>query len=156
MTHFTILFRGALWWTICCAVAAVVLGDILFFQKEQFAGYLGFYELALIALLLLARSAIRRDRRALFAVAVAAIFAGVMIFDANLLAWMLFWVAAGMASLLPAVARFDDGWRWAQRLVLLGLRVTCAISLRRSAMSLKRRLRASAVPSSCCRIMAQT
>jgi hypothetical protein len=126
MTHFAIRFRGSLWWTIGCAFAAVVLGDILFFQKEQFAGYFGVYELAVLALLLLARSAVRRDRRALLAMAAAAIFAGAMILDANVLAWILFWVAAGMATLLPSVARFDDGWRWAQRLVLLGLRALVA------------------------------
>ncbi len=158
MTNFTIRFRGALWWTIACSVAAVALGDILFFQKEQFAGYLGFYELAVLGLLPIARGGVWRDRRALLALAVAAIFAGAMIFDASLLAWMLFWVAAGMATLLPAVARFDDGWRWAQRLALLGLRALVAplLDLQRArkvhvhasdrSMGLRRGLAALALP----------
>ncbi|KEY99585.1 hypothetical protein AI27_02530, partial [Sphingomonas sp. BHC-A] len=45
-----------------------------------------------------------------------------LIYDASLLAWLLFWTAAGVAALIPATARFDDGWRWFQRLVWLGLR----------------------------------
>ena len=52
----------------------------------------------------------------------AALFALALLYDASLLAWILFWAAAGMAALIPSTARFDDGWRWFQRLIWLGLR----------------------------------
>ena len=38
------------------------------------------------------------------------------------LAGASFWLAAALATLLPATARFDDGWRWFQRLFVHGLK----------------------------------
>ena len=48
-------------------------------------------------------------------------FALVLAADPGLLAALLYWTALTMAVLLPRTARFDDGWRWLQRLVLHGL-----------------------------------
>lgn len=42
--------------------------------------------------------------------------------DPSPLAFLLFWTAMGLATLPPATARFDDGWRWFQRLLVHGLK----------------------------------
>lgn len=104
------------------AIISVIVGDVLFYQNDLYNGYIGFYLLMLLVLMLLTRRAILHDRRALLATSTAGIFAGIMIFNANFMAWTLFWGAAGMATLFPAVAHFDDGSRWGQRLLLHGLR----------------------------------
>ena len=116
------VFQSSFLLKVAVAVALVALGDLLFFQWRLGGGNLGIYGLALLAGMLAARRDIRRDRRAWLAAGMAVIFAVAMIHDANLLAWTLFWAAAGMATLLPATGKFDDGWRWFQRLVLHGLR----------------------------------
>ena len=97
------------------------LGDWMFFQRELYGGHFGLYALALLAALMAGRPAIWRDRRALAAVALALVFALALIRDAGLLPWTLFWTAAAMATLLPMTGRFDDGWRWFQRLAWLSL-----------------------------------
>jgi hypothetical protein len=114
------------WWKVVVALVLVGLGDMLFYQWELAGGYLGIYGLALLAGMIAARQRVRKDGRALFAALAAALFAAAMIHDASLLAWVLFWTSAGMAALLPSTARFDDGWRWFQRLVLHGLRTPFA------------------------------
>lgn len=111
---------------VAVAAALVGLGDLLFFQWELTGGNIGLYGLALLAGMIAARYRVRQDRRALLAALAATLFAFAMIYDASLLAWTLFWIAAGMAALSPASGRFDDGWRWFQRLLLHGLRTPFA------------------------------
>lgn len=118
--------RASFIWKAAIAVTLVGFGDLLFFEWELTGGNLGFYGLALLAGMIAARHAVRQDMRALLAAFAAALFAFAMIYDASLLAWTLFWIAAGMAALLPASGRFDDGWRWFQRLLLHGLRTPFA------------------------------
>jgi hypothetical protein len=140
MTHLALPRRGALMWTILSALGIVILGDCLFYQNQLFGSFLGVFDLALVAALLLRRSAVRRDRRALTALLFAALFACALIVRASPLPWFLFWIALGMATLLPSVARFDDGWRWFQRLCLHGLRATAApmIDLARASKARRR------------------
>jgi Domain of unknown function (DUF4173) len=102
---------------IACAIAFAGFGDWLFFQCNQSSGVLGLCGLALLLALLISRPAVRRDLRALLAVTCAAISAAALLFDPSWLAAALFWVFAGMASLMPGTALFDDGWRWFQRLI---------------------------------------
>lgn len=109
-------------WKLLPALLVVALGDWLFYQRQLHGGYFGLFALAVLGALLVGRPAVRRDRRAWVALAATGLFSGALLYDASLLAWILFWVAATMAALLPATARFDDGWRWFQRLVLHGLR----------------------------------
>jgi len=111
----SIRLKGAL------ALPLVALGDALFFERGLGGGYFGFYFLALLTALTIARPGVRHDRRAWTAVLLAASYALSMCYDASLLSWTMFWVAAGMATLLPATSAFDDGWRWLQRLVYHGL-----------------------------------
>lgn len=122
-------FRSGLLWTALLALVLVAGGDVLFFQQNRGSGAIGFYFLALLAATLLRRHEVRRSRLALIAASSAAIYALAMVYDASLLAFALFWVAAAMTALLPAVARFDDGWRWVQRLFLHGARAIVAPAL---------------------------
>jgi hypothetical protein len=113
-------WQGSLMVKIAAAMALVLLGDWLFFQTAHFGGWLGIYGIALIAALVLARPAVRRDWRALVALGFAAFYALAFARDPSPLAFVLFWTAMGLATLLPATARFDDGWRWFQRLLVHG------------------------------------
>lgn len=122
MTDLIALRRRPFGLLIVAAVLLVSLGDLLFFQWKFYGGQLGFYLMAVLLTAVALRPAIWGDSRARFAVFAGLVFAASILFDRGPLAWMMFNVAAGMAVLLPATARFDDGWRWFQRLVLMGLR----------------------------------
>lgn len=113
---------GALVLKLALAVAAVLLGDIVFWEWQQFAGVQGLFGLGLVAALALARPAVRRDKRARIALALAAVYAFAQLWDPSPLAFALFWVAIGFATLLPGTAKFDDGWRWFQRLFAHGFK----------------------------------
>ncbi|VWX51290.1 DUF4153 domain-containing protein [Novosphingobium sp. 9U] len=109
-------------WKLLPAVLVAALGDWLFYQRDFYAGGFGLFALGLLAALVAGRRAILRAGPSLAATAGAALFGIALLYDPSLLAWALFWIAAGMATLLPATARFDDGWRWAQRLIWQALR----------------------------------
>lgn len=109
-------------WKMVPALLAVALGDWMFYQRHLSGGNIGLFALGLLAAAMAGRPAMRRDRRAWVAILGATVFALALVYDTSLLAWALFWLAAGMATLLPYTARFDDGWRWAQRLAWQGLR----------------------------------
>lgn len=113
-------------WLVVAAAAFVAAGDTLFWRYGQHGGQLGFYLMGLMLAAVALRPAMRRDGRALAAAGAALLFAGAIVIEPGLLAWTLFWTAAGMAVLLPATARFDDGWRWFQRLLLHALRTLVA------------------------------
>lgn len=100
----------------------VTLGNYVFWEQRQVLGVQGLFMLGLCAALLTARPAVRRDRRALIALGFAALYALSQLWDPSPLAFALFWVAIGLATLLPGSARFDDGWRWFQRLVVHGFK----------------------------------
>lgn len=113
---------GAFLIKLVAVVVLAVLGDVLFWQNRQGGGFLGLFGLALITAAILCRPALRRDRRALACLGLAALAALAMVLDPGPVAWCLFWALGGMGVLMPATARFGDAWQWAQRLVLLGLR----------------------------------
>lgn len=113
---------GAWWLKIAGALAVALLGDWLFFQRNSYGGTFGLVGIGIIAALVLSRPAVRKDRRALTAAALATIAAFGMVWDAHALPFLLFWVVIGLATLLPGTARFDDGWRWFQRLLVHGLK----------------------------------
>jgi hypothetical protein len=127
MMRFAALPLGASFrWKLVPALLIAALGDVIFYQQPFPGGRLGLLSLGLLAALLAGRPVVRRNPRAWIAVAAATVFALALFYDPSLLAWTLFWVAAGMAALLPSTAEFDDGWRWAQRLVWQGLRAPFA------------------------------
>lgn len=116
MTTFLQRPRGTILLKILLAAAIIAVGDVALFQNELFPAGMGFLGLALVGALALGQPSVLRDRRALFAVILAAIYAFAMIYDASFLAFVMFGVALGMALLLPRTGLFDDGWRWLQRL----------------------------------------
>lgn len=113
---------GAFALKVAGALAVIALGDWLFYQRTDYLGAFGLVGLAIAAALGLTRPAVRRDRRALFALALALTAAVAMVWDAAPLPFLLFWVSLGLATLLPGTAAFDDGWRWFQRLFVHGLK----------------------------------
>ncbi|MBN8499597.1 MAG: DUF4173 domain-containing protein [Sphingomonadales bacterium] len=113
---------GAFWLKIIGVLAVISLGDWLFYQRTEYMGAFGLIGLAIAAVLILTRPALRRDRRALLALGFAVIAATGMMWDAHPLPFVLFWVSIGLATLLPGTAAFDDGWRWFQRLFVQGIK----------------------------------
>ncbi len=113
---------GAFALKVAGALAVIALGDWLFYQRTDYFGAFGLVGLAIAAALGLTRPAVRRDRRALFALALALTAAFAMVWDAAPLPFLLFWISLGLATLLPGTAAFDDGWRWFQRLFVHGLK----------------------------------
>jgi len=104
------------------AAALVVLADQLFYGGARSYGWLGLFGAAVALSAGLALPSVRQDKRALAALSAALAMAGAMAWDASPLPFLLFWVAMGLAILLPGTARFDDGWRWAQRLFAHGFK----------------------------------
>lgn len=112
-------------------VAAVV--DAAMFSWEVGWPAFGALQLLLLGFTAAARPAILRRAAARTSFALAGIAALAMIIDPGLLAWCLFWLFAGMGTLMPAAARFGDAWGWSQRLILHALRAGIAplLDLRR-------------------------
>lgn len=107
---------------VCVAVALVVVADMLFYQRQQFGGFIGLFALIWLVGTAFCAPAFWRRRSAWIAALCAAMAGGALVFDPSLLAWTLFWTALSMAALLPATGRFDDGWRWFQRLLIHAVR----------------------------------
>ncbi len=116
------IHRHGFWLKLVLAAALVGLADRVFYQGGHSHGWLGLFVAALAVAAALALPALRQDRRALTALAVALAMAGAMAWDASPLPFLLFWAALGLAILLPGTAGFDDAWRWAQRLVAHGFK----------------------------------
>jgi hypothetical protein len=104
---------------LAAAAAMVALADLLFFDHSIGAS-VGLFALIWLVLALLTQPAILRDRRALAAAAAALLFAALQIDHLSLLAWLLFLITLGMAVQLPRTGRFDDAFRWIQRLAWQG------------------------------------
>lgn len=116
------IHRHGFWFKLALAAALVGLADRVFYTGGHSHGWLGLFGAAIVVAAALALPALRRDRRALAALAVALAMAGAMAWDASPLPFLLFWIALGLAILLPSTARFDDAWRWAQRLFAHGFK----------------------------------
>ena len=125
MTHPRFRFASGLLWTLLVCAATTILGDYLFFQRNWAGAAIGIYCAALLIALLVRRQAVRRNGKALAAAAAAAIFAGTMIFDMNMLAWLMFWIAASMATLLPGdMTNYLRNFRFEPRYNSEGIGVT--------------------------------
>lgn len=107
---------------LALAAALVALADGVFYRGGHSHGWLGLFGAALVLSAALALPALRRDRRARAALGAALAMAAAMAIDASILPFLLFWAALGLAILLPGTARFDDAWRWAQRLFAHGFK----------------------------------
>ncbi|QDK34818.1 DUF4153 domain-containing protein [Sphingomonas sp. IC081] len=125
--HFAAAPLGASFrWKLGLGLAVVAVGDWLLYQRGLAYGSWGLLALALLAALLAGTPALRRSKPGLPAALAACLFALALTWDPGPLAWTLFWLAAGMAALLARTGRFDDGWRWAQRLFWQALRAPFA------------------------------
>lgn len=97
------------------AALLMILGSWLFYD-QWIGSTLGLFGLAWLVALVVAVRPVRRSRQAMLAVLAAGFFAVTLIEDPGLLGWTLFWSAIGSAALLPR-RRFDDAFRWLNRLV---------------------------------------
>ena len=98
------------------ALALVVVADLLFWGHD-IGSTLGGLALLLTLAATAVHPAARRDRKAGWALLAATVLSLVLTWAPSLLAWILFWATLSLAVLLPRAARFDDAWRWSQRLV---------------------------------------
>lgn len=98
------------------ALALAVVADLLFWGHDV-GSPLGGFALLLTLVATAAHPAVRRDAKAVCALAAATVLAIVLAWAPSPLAWLLFWAMLSLAVLLPRAARFDDAWRWSQRLV---------------------------------------
>ncbi|MBW8814644.1 MAG: DUF4173 domain-containing protein [Caulobacterales bacterium] len=109
------------WIKVALIAALVAVGDGLLFEAEGPGANLGLLTLSWVAGLALANPAILRDRLGRIAVAAAALLALLQIERPSAVGLLLFALAFGVAALAPRGVP-DDAWRWAQRLVLAGLK----------------------------------
>ena len=97
------------------ALALAAVADLLFWG-HAIGSTLGVFALLLTLAATALHPAARRDRKAGWALLAATVLALVLGWSPSVLAWVLFWATLGLAVLLPRAARFDDAWRWSQRL----------------------------------------
>lgn len=112
--------RLTFWAKAIAAAALVIVADRLFFLHD-WGATVGAFALLWTLIVAATQPALRRDRRALAALGAAVTFALVQIDHFSVLAAWLFWAALITAVLSPRTGRFDDAWRWFQRLFWHGL-----------------------------------
>ena len=110
--------RFGFWAKAVAALLLIALGDRLFWVEEQYGSTFGAFAAAWLIGTVAVHPALRHDRRALVAAALAALYAAALFDAPGLLAALLFGAALVMAVLLPRSKRFDNAWRWAMRLVI--------------------------------------
>lgn len=101
---------------ISAALPLVLVADRLFWGHD-IGSTVGAFALLLTLAATAVHPAARRDVKAGWALVAATLLAMILAWSPSLLAWILFWAALSLAVLLPRAARFDDAWRWSQRLV---------------------------------------
>jgi hypothetical protein len=102
------------------AILLVILADLLFYFQRA-GSTIGLFALALLVVTACLRIEMFRRWPSRLALAAALLFTLVLAADPSLLALVLYWTALTMAVLLPRAARFDDGWRWALRMLAHGI-----------------------------------
>ncbi|TAJ70333.1 MAG: DUF4173 domain-containing protein [Phenylobacterium sp.] len=105
------------WIKATLAVGLVAAADVLLFEQQPGLG-LALFALACVAVL----PAVRTSRAAWPALGVAAILAAVQVERPTLVGVLLCILALAVAALAPRAAAGDDAWRWAQRLVMAGIK----------------------------------
>jgi hypothetical protein len=102
------------------AILLVALADALFWFQRA-GSTIGLFAFALLVVAACLRPAMFARWPSRIAFAAAFLFTLALAADPGLLALVLYWTALTLAVLLPRTARFDDGWRWALRLLLHGV-----------------------------------
>jgi hypothetical protein len=101
------------------AAALIAGGDLLLYGSWG-GSVIGVFALAWLAALIIARPAVRRSRAGWIALAAAALYALVLVFDPGQLGTVLFLTAIGSAALLVSHV-YDNALLWGLRLGFLGL-----------------------------------
>ena len=102
------------------AILLIILADRLFWL-ERAGSTIGLFALAMLAVIIAARQEILRRRASQIAAGAALFFALALAYDPGPLTILYYLASITLAALLPRTARFDDAWRWVQRLVVHGL-----------------------------------
>jgi hypothetical protein len=105
---------------LVAALLLVILADLLFWLQRA-GSTIGLFALAVLMITICVRLEIVRRWPPRIAAAAALCFALALAADPGPLALLLYLASLTLAALLPRTARFDDFWRWAQRLVVHGL-----------------------------------
>jgi hypothetical protein len=101
------------------AILLVALADALFWFQRA-GSTIGLFAFALLVVAGCLRPEMFARWPSRMAFAAAFLFTLALAADPGLLALVLYWTSLTLAVLLPRTARFDDGWRWFQRLFLHG------------------------------------
>jgi len=110
------------WIKATLALALVAAADVLLFQAYGLGANLGLFGLAAVAAVALGTPALRRHPLALVALALAGLMAALQVERATTLGAFAFLLALAVAALAPRAPVGQDGWRWAQRLVVAGVK----------------------------------
>lgn len=102
------------------ALLLVALADLLFWMHEP-GSTIGLFAFSMILVAVLLRREMLLTWPPLIALAAALTFALSLGLEPGPLALLLFWTAITIAALLPRTAGFDNGLRWALRLIIHGL-----------------------------------
>ena len=95
---------------IAGALGVIALADWQFYRLQHYAGAIGLVGLGIVAALALVRPAVRRDQRALTALALAALAAVAVVWDAHPMPFALFWVSiAGFSGCWSTVSNRCSG-----------------------------------------------
>jgi hypothetical protein len=105
------------WIKVALALALVAAADALLFEQRPGLG-LGLFALACVTAL----PTVRTSRAAWPALAIAAVLAAIQVERPTLVGALLFVLALAVAALAPRAAAREDTWRWAQRLIMAGLK----------------------------------
>ena len=102
------------------AILLVALADLLFWFQRA-GSTIGLFALALLVVAGCMRTEMFGRWPSRLALAAAFAFTLALAADPGPLALALYWTALTLAVLLPRTTHFDDGWRWAKRLLLHGV-----------------------------------
>jgi hypothetical protein len=105
---------------LAAALLLVILADQLFWFQRA-GSTIGLFALAVLIATLCVRLEILLHWPSRIAAGAALCFALSLAADPGPLALLLYLASLTLMALLPRTARFDDAWRWAQRLVVHGL-----------------------------------
>lgn len=109
--------RAAFWLKVALAILLISLADLIFYSQSIGANF-GVYALALVLAVLITAPAVRRQPRAMAALATAVVSALLALEHPTVVMAGIFILAMGVTVLSVRAPRADDTWPWAQRLAM--------------------------------------
>lgn len=110
------------WLKVALAAVLVATADLLVRKADGFGVNLALVSLALLAALVATNRAVLRPGLSRIAVVSAFAFAVLQIERSTAVGWLLFALSIAVATLAPRAGVGEDGWRWAQRLIVAGFK----------------------------------